>query len=172
MQISTKMSFYSRFIFFFFLLTLTSSVYCTPPDSVLIGYVSKDKIIQNDDYKWGSEGYNQYKPLWSNHDIEFIKLKKTGLNITIVMGTWCEDSQNHVPKLLKILNQVHFPENQIKIYCVNREKQITEPTLKSMNINYVPTILIFKETIEIGRIVENPIESLEKDLLEIIKKTN
>lgn len=166
------MSFYSRFILFFFFVILTSSAYSTPPDSVLIGFVSKDKIIQNDDYKWGSEGYNLYKPQLSNHELELIKFKITGLNITIVMGTWCEDSQNHVPKLLKILNQIQFPENQIKIYCVNREKQITEPTLKSMNINYVPTILIFKETIEIGRIVENPIESLEKDLLEIIKKTN
>jgi hypothetical protein len=36
----------------------------------------------------------------------------------------------------------------------------------------VPTILIFKDAIEIGRIVENPMESLEKDLFEIIKKTN
>lgn len=166
------MSFYSHFIFLFFFIILTSSAHSNPPDSVLIGFISKENIIQNDHYKWGSDGYNQYKPQLSNHDLETIKSKIAVLNIAIVMGTWCEDSQNHVPKLLKILNQIQFPDNQIKIYCVNREKLITEPTLQSMNIHYVPTILIFKDAIEIGRIVENPMESLEKDLLEIIKKTN
>lgn len=164
------MSIYFRIAIYFFLLMVTSSVHSAPPDSVLIGFISKSLIVQNSDYKWGSEGFEKYTPQFSKGEIDFIKPRISKLNFTIVMGTWCEDSQNHVPKLLKILQQLEVNDNQIHIFCVNREKQITEPAIKSMNISYVPTIIFNENTIELGRIVENPLESLEKDLLEIIKK--
>jgi len=38
------------------------------------------------------------------------------------------------------------------------------------NINFVPTIIVYRNTIEVNRIVEIPVESLEQDLLNILTK--
>jgi len=39
-----------------------------------------------------------------------------------------------------------------------------------VDIHFVPTIIFYMNDEEVGRIVEMPYESLEKDMLEIVKK--
>ena len=41
---------------------------------------------------------------------------------------------------------------------------------EGLRIELVPTIIFYKDGSEIGRIVETPVESMEKDLLKIIEK--
>ncbi|MCB4234942.1 hypothetical protein LDL59_07065 [Kaistella anthropi] len=56
-----------------------------------------------------------------------MNLKKKKLNsygITVVMGTWCEDSYREVPRLMKILESMNFPEQKLKIIAVNRKKKL------------------------------------------------
>ena len=86
--------------------------------------------------------------------------------ITVFMGTWCEDSQREVPRLIKILLAINH-ENGPTIIAVNRDKEIPEGVEKVENLEYVPTIIISENGKEMGRIVESTQESLEKDLLAI-----
>jgi hypothetical protein len=51
---------------------------------------------------------------------------------------------------------------------VNREKQGLSDEAEELDIEFVPTIIFYKDGSEIGRIVETPAESLEKDLLKIL----
>jgi hypothetical protein len=39
------------------------------------------------------------------------------------MGTWCEDSHRDFPRLMKILEEVKYPENKLTIIAVNRKKE-------------------------------------------------
>ena len=86
--------------------------------------------------------------------------------ILVVMGTWCEDSQREVPRLVKILANINH-EYGPKIIAVNRDKDIPEGLENVENIAYVPTIIILEDGTELGRIVESTQETLEKDLLAI-----
>jgi thiol-disulfide isomerase/thioredoxin len=61
--------------------------------------------------------------------------------ILVVMGTWCEDSQREVPRLVKILANINH-EYGPKIIAVNRDKDIPEGADNVENIAYVPTIII------------------------------
>ena len=90
-------------------------------------------------------------------------------DITIVMGTWCSDSRTEVPHFLKILNDAHYDTNRIKLICVNRDKQEEDIDISDLNIELVPTMIFYKDEKEIGRIVETPYDSLEKDILKILK---
>ena len=41
-----------------------------------------------------------------------------------------------------------------------------------LDIQSVPTFIIFKNNIEAGRIIENPVTSLEQDLVNILTRKN
>jgi hypothetical protein len=112
--------------------------------------------------------YSAYAP-----DKEIIDQVSSLLNevtITIVMGSWCEDSQKQVPRFMKVLNNSDpsFPEPVL--ICVDRDKKAGDVSLEGMNILKVPTIIIYHHKRELGRIIETPETTLESDFLFILKK--
>lgn len=84
------------------------------------------------------------------------------------MGSWCGDSQEQVPRFLKIMDAIGFSENNITIYCVDRNKKTDKGETDNLKITLVPTFIFYKDGKEIGRIVETPKTTLEKEMLEII----
>ena len=86
-------------------------------------------------------------------------------------GTWCTDTHRELPRLIKILEAVKYPENKIKLIAVNRKKETPDGEDVPYNIKRVPTIIVKKYGREVGRIIEMPETGfLEQDLLNIIKK--
>ncbi|HNS16826.1 MAG TPA: thioredoxin family protein [Bacteroidales bacterium] len=92
-----------------------------------------------------------------------------GYQITIVMGSWCGDSQEQVPRFFKILDQILFPESQVTLICVDRKKKTILADISGVELRLVPTFIIVKDNLEAGRIIETPSETLEKDLLTIVQ---
>lgn len=88
--------------------------------------------------------------------------------ILMVIGTWCSDSQTHVPAFYKILDEAGFAPEGLKVIEVNKAKEAIAGTIDGMGIISVPTIIIFEHDQEIGRIVEQPLATLESDLLNIL----
>lgn len=88
--------------------------------------------------------------------------------ITIVMGSWCGDSQEQIPRFYKIIDKIGFPENKITLYCVDRSKKSDKWETDSLGIQFVPTIIFYLDGKESGRIIETPKINLEKDFLDII----
>jgi tetratricopeptide (TPR) repeat protein len=90
----------------------------------------------------------------------------------IFLGTWCGDSKREVPRFMKLLNEIGFSANNIEIITVGDSdslyKQSPQHEEKGLGIFRVPTFIIYKNGIEINRINEYPVNSLEKDLLTII----
>ena len=88
-----------------------------------------------------------------------------GIDITVVMGTWCSDSQYEIPELYKILDFVNYPTDKINLICVDRDKNGEGDEVDSLNIELVPTIIFYSDGTELGRIVEYPEVSMEKDMM-------
>jgi thiol-disulfide isomerase/thioredoxin len=84
------------------------------------------------------------------------------------MGTWCEDSQHQVPGFYQVLEQLKFDEKQVSLIIVDRTKTTPDHLEKDKNITNVPTFIFYKNGKELQRIVESPVESLEKDMLKIV----
>ena len=135
--------------------------------NILLGYCDRDGFAQEEFQAWFDMNYESYSP-----DQEIIgKLRnvdKQELTINIVLGTWCHDSRREVPVFYKVVDEIGIPDEQLSLICVNRLKEFPGTNLNHLDINFVPTFIIYKSGSEIGRIIESPVESIEKDILKII----
>lgn len=139
-------------------------------DGILVGKAKRTDLQQIPFNEWFIESYNDYTLTEKMEGAIEEKLKD--YTITIFMGTWCEDSQNQVPKFYKILEEVDFPLRKVTLITMDREKTTPEQFEKGLNITNVPTFIFYKNGKEANRIVESPKESLEQDMLNIITKNN
>lgn len=137
---------------------------------VMTGVWSRDGIKTSDLFKsFYDAEYGVYAPdVTVLNDIKSVLADKS-VKISIIMGSWCGDSQEQVPRFLKMLDMLNFPDSSLTIICVDRSKKSLNGETDALNIQLVPSFIIYTEGKEIGRIVETPKETLEKDLLLIIK---
>lgn len=117
-----------------------------------------------------------YETFYDYHEIDTTHFNKfqadlKQYHILVFMGTWCSDSQREVPALMKILKQANFPNEQLKIIGVYDRGPLykTSPNGEhwGLQIKKVPTIIFLKDGKEVNRIVESPVETLEKDIAKI-----
>jgi thiol-disulfide isomerase/thioredoxin len=112
-------------------------------------------------------GYSEYQP--DATIIKQLKKMKKGLEIVIVMASWCGDSKEQVPRFYKILDEIDFKDSDLTLIAVDGEKTAGEVDISALGIERVPTFLFYKEGREIGKIVESPTgSSLERDMLLIL----
>ena len=78
---------------------------------------------------------------------------------------------------MRIVNDLGLDKSKIKLVAVNEDKTAFWGEEIGKDIKRVPTFIFYKKDAtfdkypsEIGRIVEAPIESLEKDMIKILKK--
>ena len=115
--------------------------------------------------------------IWQKNEKEYVpntgvleSLKQSNLKdiqIEIVLGTWCEDSEKLIPQFIHINNEVKIP---VVFIGVDKEKKCPLADCSNWNIQYVPTFIIQRNGKEIGRIIEQVKLSIEADLLDIITK--
>ncbi len=135
-------------------------------DPILLG-IQKRVTLEKDPYaRWFTVGYKEHT--LDTVTINTIKEDLGRTKITVYMGTWCEDSQREVPALYKILDLASYKPAYLQLITVSEDKDTPQGLEKGRNITNVPTIIIEKKGQELGRIVEYPIESLEKDLAKIL----
>lgn len=160
------------------LLFISNFVFSQPIDQVferangavnILGKASLERLQADPFKEWYDKNYEDYEV-----DRETLSSLKMPDSITLFMGTWCGDSKREVPRFIKALEAVSFDFEKLNIICLNtgfqNYKQAPEREEAGQNIHRVPTFIFHSESgEEIGRIVEEPVVSLEKDLKDIIE---
>jgi hypothetical protein len=133
---------------------------------ILIGTVTRAGLEEIGD--WFATEYQQYQP--DTSDIALLKNFQSDFPfIFIVLGTWCGDSHEQVPRFFKILDQLEYPTERIFMVALDRDKKAKDFCIGDYDIKLVPTFIITNQGEETGRIVETPTETLERDLLNILR---
>lgn len=136
----------------------------------LLGQTSLERLQQAPFNGW-------YKEFHDSYEVNTTQLTKIDFpdSITIFMGTWCGDSRREVPRFIKILESVNYDLSKVSIINVNtgfqNYKQAPEREEAGQYIHRVPTFIIHGTGgTELGRIVQQPVISLEADLNAIIQE--
>ncbi|HSD15189.1 MAG TPA: thioredoxin family protein [Flavobacterium sp.] len=132
----------------------------------LIGKQSKEALLKVPYSLWYTPNRENYKP--NPATVTELKNHLKDVTITVFMGTWCEDSQQQVPGFYKILEALQFDNVNVTLIAVDKNKKTPEQFEKGLNVTNVPTFIFYKNGKELHRIVERPIETLEKDMLKIL----
>ncbi len=132
---------------------------------MMIGNVKKTDFLKQPFETWYKQEYKDYKT--DSTTIDSVNLND--IEIKILFGSWCSDSRREVPRFLKILDYKNYDYNELKIIGLDRNKEAPSYKNNTLNIEYVPTFVFFKNNKEIGRIIESPTNSLEKDMLSILQ---
>lgn len=111
-------------------------------------------------------GKEQYQP--DPEPMEQLKKISKDAHILIFLGTWCSDSEREVPRFLKIMDMVQNERITYRLFGLDRSKRDAEGLAQKYQIEFVPTFIVSHGDQEIGRIVEQPMVSLEDDLVEIL----
>lgn len=143
-------------------------------NEMLVGQIDKNGLTSDAHASWFNKNYLSYES-----DTKIIKSIKNELRtykIIVFLGTWCGDSRREIPRFYKILEKAKFPMDQLTIVALDYEgehyKKSPEGEEQGLNIIKVPTFIFLEDEKEINRIVESPIETLEKDMAAIVRGEN
>ncbi|MBU0472953.1 MAG: thioredoxin family protein [Bacteroidetes bacterium] len=134
---------------------------------MLIGLCDREAFADSNFSWWFNSAYNFYEP--KKIIVEDLLKFNNNFTLTIVMGTWCSDSRKQVPSFYKLLDELNYPQEKITLINVDRNKETNDVDVSKLNIELVPTFIVYNNGKDIGRIIESPIESLESDLLKILQ---
>jgi tetratricopeptide (TPR) repeat protein len=158
-----------------FLLCVLSATSFSQPvaekPKILYGTCTKDSLLTESFSKWFTTGYDGYIP--TTAILNALKKQNTnGITVKVFFGTWCGDSRREVPRFLKILSAISFPEKNIQLIALGGSdslyKQSPGKEEVGLGIFRVPIFVFYKNGIEINRINEFPVYSMEKDMLTIL----
>lgn len=100
--------------------------------------------------------------------VEMIKGVQDDVEYLVFFGSWCGDSKREVPRFLKIADMAGIPGARIRFYGLDRTKKSADGVASQYLIERIPTFILLKAGVEVGRITEVPKASMEADLLMIL----
>jgi hypothetical protein len=95
--------------------------------------------------------------------------EKRDVTMTVVLGTWCGDSKEFVPRVLKTLHEAANPRIRVQLVALDNQFLRPQGAIANRRIINVPTVILESGGREIGRITETPAgPTMEEDLAEIL----
>jgi len=138
-------------------------------EKVLVGKINRG-MLNTEIYPWFKAGYDSYNSAL-NTDILFLKAYNQRVTFVVFGGTWCDDTRILLPKFFRVIDEAQFPASSITLFGVDRQKKTLKGEAEKNNILNVPTFIVYKDGVEIGRIVESVKKSIEVDLKTMLVKT-
>ncbi|MDC0365043.1 thioredoxin family protein [Gammaproteobacteria bacterium] len=148
-------------LFFLSLFTYSCASETYPMNPYAVGDISIKTLFEN--HEGFQDNYEEYQ---SGNLLDPALFRD--IEIYVLFGTWCHDSQREVPRFLQLLNSLNIQENYIHLIGLNFLKNEPLNRGKHFQIKKTPTFVFLRNQKEIGRIVEMPEISLEADLLKIL----
>jgi thiol-disulfide isomerase/thioredoxin len=138
--------------------------------TILNGIITKYALINNDAFKsWYTSNEQSYTP--AAPVVASMEAAKDNVQYIIFGGTWCGDTQFILPKFFKLQAQAGVADKNISFFGVDRQKKTLGNLQAAFGITNVPTIIIMKNGVEQGRVVEyGKTGKWDEEIAAILKK--
>jgi hypothetical protein len=135
-------------------------------ETMLIGAISQEELFS--EFPVFKNNFDKYIPLDSV--ITSLKSRDDKIHIEIFLGTWCGDSKRNLAYFLKVLETTNQSNFTYTMHALDRTKKDKDGMAEKYAIVRVPTMIFLKDNMEIGRITEHPVRSVEEDILAILRQ--
>lgn len=143
-----------RALFIFMLILVCVSVQAEDQPS-LIGEVSAQAILSLPAFQ---RHYAQANPETLDDDLRAFL---ADVELVVLFGAWCHDSEREVPRLMRVLEQGEFAVRYIAISADKSEPMVA---VERYQLRFTPTLVVYRKGVELGRIIETPEHSWLEDL--------
>lgn len=138
--------------------------YRVQPAPPLVGDISYDKLrAAKPDYVFASKSYTPDAKAMA-------ALSKVGTDtqIELFFGSWCSHCQHWVPRLMHVIDDAKNPHIQVNVHAMSEDQSQPEDSIRQYDVSKTPTFVIVQNGKELGRIEEEPLVSVEADLVRIL----
>lgn len=135
----------------------------------LYGEINRAGLMTGQYKSWFDNAYAKYNLDKSVTDL--IKAEHLeGITVKLLMGTWCGDSKRNVPVFFKFMDEIALKESHLQSWALDLRKQGPNQEHVKYQVRRVPTIIFYRDDVEIGRFIERPKpgERLEKLWVDIL----
>jgi hypothetical protein len=95
--------------------------------------------------------------------------EKRPVTMTVVFGTWCGDSKEFVPRILKTAHAAANPRITLKLVALDNDFLHPQDVIARWRVINVPTVILESGGVEVGRITETPAaKTMEEDVAAIL----
>lgn len=154
-------------LLFVFCLALgwTSTISLSAQPEQLLGPLTESEVMSH------SRIYEIYADRYAPDEdaIEYLSAYRDSLTIYAFLGDWCKESTKYIPQLIKVFRLAGNDFIEVNFIAVNASKKQPEIFLNMFDIEYIPSVVVLKNEIELGRIEEKPHTLIETDLVRILK---
>jgi thiol-disulfide isomerase/thioredoxin len=137
---------------------------------MLKGIISRDLLENDTAFRWFHDNQAGFTP--DAETVAILKAKGSTLRFVVFGGTWCDDTQNLLPKFFALMDAAGIGNDQLTIIAVDRRKKSINDLPETMHLKNTPTFIVLRRDIEVGRVVEyGKNGQWEKEIGEIVGST-
>ncbi|MGI8950753.1 MAG: thioredoxin family protein [Chitinophagaceae bacterium] len=134
---------------------------------ILKGLLNRSIIENDSSFKWFKINYNLGTV--DMPAIAAFEKNASKFQMVIFGGTWCEDTQNLLPSFFRLVDKSNYPEKNITLIGVDRNKNTLGNLNNAFHITNVPTFIVMENGKEIARVVEyGKYGKIDRELGEIV----
>ena len=139
-------------IIYFFTLFLTVTSFNSFADDYFVGEITAPEILSS------FEQFKKHQDDVTYTDAQLAKLQKFKevIEIKVYFGEWCHDSHRETPRLIKLFEQLDQDNYKLWYYAVDVRKSDPLGLAKADNLRRTPTVIVYRDGQEVGRILEVP----------------
>ncbi len=126
------------------------------------------KNLKEANYTWFNKNCETAK--FSYEQIDELRGRFNDIKFIVFLGTWCSDSHRLIPPFIKLLEKIDYPLERVQLYGVDRNKETKGIEQRLYHIDRVPTIILMRENIEVGRITETVEKNIQYELRQLLDK--
>jgi hypothetical protein len=146
-----------------------ASAVAQPPP--LVGIVARESLKSSPATPWFPRNYAAYEP-----DAASVTALRSGVaDVTFeaFFGAWCGDSRRQLPRFLKVVDGAGVKPDAVRLIALSDRpgeyKQSPDRSERARRVIRTPTVIVLRNGIELGRVVETPRRTFEADLELILR---
>ncbi|MBM3914466.1 MAG: thioredoxin family protein [Sphingomonadales bacterium] len=169
---------YQKKILFFFFLLLMGVAFAQPSyetlqerpnEKTFKGWLTRATLEQESSFTWMQENYKAYQPHTAG--LQLLRQYKDSVRFLVFMGTWCEDSHFIIPRFFAMADAAGLAADRISLAGVDRNKTTWGQLSATLQVDLVPTIIVYRQGKELGRVIEyGRYGQFDREIGEIIQK--